>query len=167
MMTFSNRRASVSVAIACSLALSACAARHPKEEVAEAETETEEQAQIQAQSEAQAEAQIEAEAPVTLGQSQISEGKARVQSEEQVTQRVMREAEVPTVRVIEEKADLNRMDSEQFAALGVPFDVARRVVDYRTRNGDFKSVDELRAVEGMNDEIFNSIKDVVTAQSTG
>jgi competence protein ComEA len=40
--------------------------------------------------------------------------------------------------------------------------LAQRIVDYRTRNGGFRSVDELRKVEGFGDARLAQLKDLVT-----
>jgi competence protein ComEA len=40
--------------------------------------------------------------------------------------------------------------------------LAQRIVDHRTRTGGFKSVDELRKIEGVGDARFEQIKDLVT-----
>jgi competence protein ComEA len=40
--------------------------------------------------------------------------------------------------------------------------LAQRIVDHRSRNGGFKSVEELRKVEGVGDARFEQIKDLVT-----
>jgi len=40
--------------------------------------------------------------------------------------------------------------------------LAQRIVDHRNRTGGFKSVEELRKVEGVGDARFEQIKDLVT-----
>jgi competence protein ComEA len=40
--------------------------------------------------------------------------------------------------------------------------LAQRIVDHRTRNGGFKSVEELRNVDGVGDARFEQLKDLVT-----
>ncbi|OFZ18033.1 MAG: hypothetical protein A2X94_04605 [Bdellovibrionales bacterium GWB1_55_8] len=60
------------------------------------------------------------------------------------------EEEIPTVTVGSQKADINRMDSEDFVALGLREDAAKKVTDYREQNGEFASVDDLSKVPGID-----------------
>ena len=39
---------------------------------------------------------------------------------------------------------------------------AAAIVEYRSRNGNFKSVEELKQVKGIGDGIFNKLKDEAT-----
>ena len=40
--------------------------------------------------------------------------------------------------------------------------VAQRIVDYRTKNGNFKKVEEIMKVQGIGEKIFEQIKDLIT-----
>jgi competence protein ComEA len=40
--------------------------------------------------------------------------------------------------------------------------VAQRIVDYRTKNGSFKRIDDLMKVQGIGEKIFDEIKDLIT-----
>lgn len=40
--------------------------------------------------------------------------------------------------------------------------VAQRIVDFRTKNGSFKTVEELMKVQGIGEKIFAEIKDRIT-----
>jgi competence protein ComEA len=40
--------------------------------------------------------------------------------------------------------------------------LAQRIVDYRTKHGGFRSVDELRQVDGVGDARYAELKDLVT-----
>jgi competence protein ComEA len=40
--------------------------------------------------------------------------------------------------------------------------IAQRIVDYRTENGSFASVDDLLDVSGIGDAILGDIRDLVT-----
>ncbi|HEX6469912.1 MAG TPA: ComEA family DNA-binding protein [Streptosporangiaceae bacterium] len=58
--------------------------------------------------------------------------------------------------------DLNVATVEQFDALpGVGPVLARRIVDYRTQHGGFRSVDELQEVTGIGARKYADIKDLV------
>ena len=55
--------------------------------------------------------------------------------------------------------DLNRIASEKLGALpGISLDQADRIVAWRTRRGPFRNVDELRKVEGMDEETVARLK---------
>ncbi|MFI0423898.1 helix-hairpin-helix domain-containing protein [Spongiactinospora sp. 9N601] len=58
--------------------------------------------------------------------------------------------------------DLNTATVEQLDVLpGVGEVLARRIVDYRTTNGGFRTVDQLQEVSGIGDSKFADIKDKV------
>jgi comEA protein len=40
--------------------------------------------------------------------------------------------------------------------------VAQRIVDFRTKNGNFKKVEEIMKVQGIGEKIFDEIKDLIT-----
>lgn len=60
--------------------------------------------------------------------------------------------------------DINTADAQTIAdALnGIGLKKAQVIVDYRAKNGFFKSVDELNNVPGIGDKIFEQIKDDIT-----
>jgi competence protein ComEA len=59
--------------------------------------------------------------------------------------------------------NLNTATAAELESLpGVGPVLAERIVDYRTRNGGFRSVDELRKVEGVGDARYAQLKDLVT-----
>lgn len=47
---------------------------------------------------------------------------------------------------------------------GVGPSIGQRIIDYRTQNGDFKKIDDLKKVRGIGDAMFDQIKDLVTLQ---
>ena len=60
--------------------------------------------------------------------------------------------------------DLNTATVAQLDALpGVGPVLAQRIVDYRTEHGGFRSVDQLREVDGIGDSRFEKLRELVTA----
>ena len=39
---------------------------------------------------------------------------------------------------------------------------AADIISYREKNGDFKSIDEIKKISGIKDNIFEKIKDLIT-----
>jgi competence protein ComEA len=61
------------------------------------------------------------------------------------------------------RIDLNTATLTQLETLpGVGPSLAQRIIDYRTQHGGFRSVDELRKVQGIGDTRFAQLKDLVT-----
>ncbi|MFR9804735.1 helix-hairpin-helix domain-containing protein [Pseudonocardia sp. RS010] len=61
------------------------------------------------------------------------------------------------------RVDLNRATVEQLDGLpGVGPVTAQRILDWRTRNGRFARVDQLREVEGIGERRFAQLRDLVT-----
>ncbi len=62
------------------------------------------------------------------------------------------------------RLNLNTATVEQFDALpGVGPVLAKRLVEYRTAQGGFRSVDQLREVDGIGESRFQKLKELVTA----
>jgi competence protein ComEA len=40
--------------------------------------------------------------------------------------------------------------------------LAQRIIDYRTQNGDFKTIEDLKKVRGIGEALFDQIKDLIT-----
>jgi comEA protein len=40
--------------------------------------------------------------------------------------------------------------------------VAQRIIDFRTKNGNFKKVEEIMKIQGIGEKIFDQIKDLIT-----
>ena len=61
------------------------------------------------------------------------------------------------------KLDLNAASAQQLDALpGVGPVTAQRIVDWRTHNGRFARVDQLREVQGIGEHKFEQLRDLVT-----
>jgi competence protein ComEA len=59
--------------------------------------------------------------------------------------------------------NLNLATAEQLDALpGVGPSTAQKIIDYRTANGSFRSVEDLKNVSGIGDAKFEALKDLVT-----
>jgi competence protein ComEA len=40
--------------------------------------------------------------------------------------------------------------------------IAQRIVDFRNKNGNFKSIEEIMKVRGIGEKVFKQIKDMIT-----
>ena len=57
---------------------------------------------------------------------------------------------------------LNSASLEELDKLdGVGPAIAQRIIDYRTENGGFKSVEEIKLVPGIGDKMFEKIKNEI------
>ncbi len=55
---------------------------------------------------------------------------------------------------------INSATLEQLDTLsGVGPSIAKKIIDYRTKNGGFKNIEELKLVSGIGDKLFEEIKD--------
>jgi competence protein ComEA len=58
--------------------------------------------------------------------------------------------------------NINTATIEQLDALpGVGPAIAGRIIDYRTKNGEFKDINELKMVSGIGDKMYEKIKELV------
>jgi len=74
-------------------------------------------------------------------------------------------ARTPTAQAPQGKININTATLEQLDALpGIGPAIAQRIIDYRTQNGNFKKIDDLKNVRGIGDALFDQIKDLVTLQ---
>lgn len=68
----------------------------------------------------------------------------------------------PSSPEISAKTNINEADEETLARLeGVGPSLAKRIVDYRTKNGRFRSTEELKDVKGIGEKLLNRIKNEV------
>jgi competence protein ComEA len=64
-----------------------------------------------------------------------------------------------TTPILPQKVDLNRAESWLLQALpGIGEGKARMIIDYRTRNGPFRSVEDLSKVEGFGKAIVDKVR---------
>ena len=69
-----------------------------------------------------------------------------------------------TEPVAEYLLDINKASKAQLMSLpGIGDTIATRIVDYRTENGNFQSVDDLLNVEGIGEKKLLEIENLITA----
>jgi competence protein ComEA len=63
------------------------------------------------------------------------------------------------------KLNLNTATLAELDALpGIGTALAQRILDYRAQKGGFKTVEELKAVKGIGEKLFDDIKELITVQ---
>jgi len=67
---------------------------------------------------------------------------------------------------VEEKADtvnINTANAEQLMTLpGIGESTANKIIDYRNKNGDFKTLDQLKEVPGVGEKKYEKMKEMLT-----
>jgi len=72
---------------------------------------------------------------------------------------------LPVVAGAGDKININTASKDQLCELtGVGPAIAERIIQYREKNGPFKSVDELTQVKGIGEGTLLKIKDSVTVE---
>ena len=67
--------------------------------------------------------------------------------------------------VKEIKVNINTATAEKLQSLpGVGTSIAQKIIDYRTQNGRFKSIEDLKNVSGIGDAKFNNLKNYITVK---
>ena len=62
-----------------------------------------------------------------------------------------------------EKININTASVEELDKLpGIGPSIANAIIDYRTTNGPFKQIEDINAVKGIGDALFEKIKDQIT-----
>ena len=73
------------------------------------------------------------------------------------------QAQAPAPAAEKAALNLNAATAEQLAALpGIGAKVAERILEYRTKNGGFKKIEELMNVKGIGEKSFLKLKPLVS-----
>lgn len=73
--------------------------------------------------------------------------------------------QVPKNGQKQSKVNINRANKEKLMTLpGVGESTALKIIEYRTQNGDYKSIEDLKKVAGIGDSKFNNLKEYVTVK---
>ena len=71
-------------------------------------------------------------------------------------------AEPSTNTDTDTRVNVNTADVDELCGLpGIGETLAKRIIDYRAENGDFKTAEELMAVDGIGEGKFNAIREYV------
>ncbi len=66
------------------------------------------------------------------------------------------------------KIDLNSADQEQLQSLpGIGPSLARRIIDFRDKNGPFERIEDLMNVRGIGERKFDQLKDLIKVDAKG
>jgi competence protein ComEA len=66
---------------------------------------------------------------------------------------------------VEGKVNINTATEDQIALLpGIGPKLATEIVNYRTTNGNFKTIDDIKKVSGVGDKKFEKIKNLVVVE---
>jgi competence protein ComEA len=64
-----------------------------------------------------------------------------------------------------EKVNINTANLKTLTALkGIGPERAKNIIDYRTKNGNFKSIEDLKKVKGIGDKIFSQISSLIRVE---
>lgn len=67
-----------------------------------------------------------------------------------------------TKEVIDGKVNINRADAQTLATIdGIGEKTAQRIIEYRQRNGEFASIENIMDVSGIGEKKFEDIKDSI------
>jgi DNA uptake protein ComE-like DNA-binding protein len=147
-----NKAAGLSLAVVSCVAIAGCAESSGATKRDQQAQEAQPSAQVQKKKQAQY-----SKAAPKLGEVVQTPGHADVDIPTRVTVKGTRS--IPTIEERTVRADINRMNAEDFYALGLDKNIAEKVVQYRSQFGPFKGADELREVPGMNTDWLNRIED--------
>ncbi len=77
-------------------------------------------------------------------------------------QNIINEVKHTETRAVQYFIDINEADAEELSTLsGIGPSIAQRIIEYRTKHGDFKSINELCKVSGIGEGTLKKIKDYI------
>ena len=61
-----------------------------------------------------------------------------------------------------EKININTASKSELTSLsGIGESTAQKIIDYRSENGNYKSIEDIKKVSGIGDNKYNQIKDYI------
>jgi competence protein ComEA len=61
------------------------------------------------------------------------------------------------------KVNINTASASELETLpGVGPKVAQKIIDFRTKNGNFKKIEEIMKIQGIGEKIFDNIRELIT-----
>ena len=73
------------------------------------------------------------------------------------------DAEMVEKNEMTEKVNINTADMEQLMQLpGVGEGTAKKIIDYRKSNGQFKTLDQLKLIPGIGEKKYKKMEDMLT-----
>lgn len=149
---FIRKSLAVATSVVALAGLAACdSTNRSAENTTETRTETSQQDQIKKE-------EVVGIQTDELNKNEIHKGEGEVRVQKEVTRSITSEESVPTVVEGERKLDINRMEADDFVAIGLSREVAKNIVEYRDKQNGFKSIDELNQVPGMNASMFGNLR---------
>lgn len=100
-----------------------------------------------------------------IGGTSVEKGETSVKIKERqrVTRTLIEKEQIPTAKICEERADINRMNEKDFSALGFDQKTAKQIIQTRKQKGGFQSVDELAQVQGIDQSKLQELEPNLTA----